>query len=61
MKAALALMEQVTGEPKTIFQRPQTVWQVANDAEALHGFEKAREDSMPITTGRQRHTTCAQI
>ena len=44
MKRTLALIEQVIEEHKTIFQRLD---QVANDAEALRSFEKAKEVFMP--------------
>jgi hypothetical protein len=44
MKRTLALIEQVIEEHKTLFQKMD---QVANDAEALRGFEKAKEVFMP--------------
>ena len=44
MKRTLALIEQVIEEHKTILQRLD---QVANDAEALHSFEEAKEAFMP--------------
>ncbi len=47
MKAALAPIEQVIKEHKTILQRLRILEQVANDAEALHDFGKVRENSMP--------------
>lgn len=47
MKRTLALIEQVIEEHKTIFQRLQALEEVANDAEAIRGFEKARESFMP--------------
>jgi hypothetical protein len=47
MEAALALIEQVIQDHKTILRRLRTMEQVANDAEALRGFEKAEESFMP--------------
>lgn len=47
MKTALALIEQVIEEHKTILQRLQTLEQVANDAEALRGFDKAQKNFLP--------------
>jgi hypothetical protein len=44
MKRTLALIEQVLEEHKTIFERLD---QVANDAEALHNIEEAKEAFMP--------------
>ena len=47
MKAAITLIEQVIEEHKTVFQRLKTLEQVADDAEALKGFEEAQELFMP--------------
>jgi hypothetical protein len=47
MKAALTLIEQVIGEHKTLLQKLQSLEQVANDAEAIRGFEQAQERFMP--------------
>jgi iron-sulfur cluster repair protein YtfE (RIC family) len=44
MKRTLALIEEVLAEHKTILQRLD---QVVNDAEALRGFEEAKEVFMP--------------
>jgi hypothetical protein len=59
--AALALVEKVIEAHETIFRRPQTLEQRANDTEALHGSEKAQETHMPMTTGMQGHVLCARI
>jgi hemerythrin-like domain-containing protein len=47
MKDTLALIEQIIEEHKTIFKRLETLDKVANDAEALRGFERAQESFMP--------------
>ena len=43
----VALIDQIIEEHKTILQRFQTLNQVANDVEAIGGFEKAKEAFMP--------------
>jgi len=47
MEEALALIEKIIEEHKIIMQRVQTLERVANDAEAMIGFEKARDAFMP--------------
>lgn len=47
MEEALALIDKIIEEHKTIIRRVQTLEQVANDAEAIAGFEKAKEAFMP--------------
>ncbi len=47
MKAALVLIEQIIEEHKTILKRLKELDKVANDAEALRGFEQAKESFMP--------------
>jgi hypothetical protein len=47
MEEALALIEKIIEEHKIIMQRAQTLERVANDAEAMIGFEKARDAFMP--------------
>jgi iron-sulfur cluster repair protein YtfE (RIC family) len=47
VKTALDLIEQIIEEHKTIRQRLQSMEEVANDTEALRGFEKAQEGFMP--------------
>lgn len=47
MKRTLALIEQIIEEHKTFLERLETLYQVANDAEALSGFEQTREAFMP--------------
>lgn len=44
---AIALIDQIIEEHKAIFQRVQTLEQVANDAQAMLGLEKAKEVFMP--------------
>jgi len=47
MENAIALIDQIIEEHKTIMQRVQTLEQVANDAQAIVGLEKAKEAFMP--------------
>ena len=47
MEQALAVIEQIIEEHKVIKQRFQAAEQVANDTEALAGFDKAKEAFMP--------------
>jgi len=47
MEEALALIEKIIEEHKIIMQRAQTLERVANDAEVVIGFEKARDAFMP--------------
>ncbi|MFC2051432.1 hypothetical protein ACFLT4_01705 [Chloroflexota bacterium] len=47
MKVALDLIKQIIKEHQTFLQRLETLDQVANDAEALRSFEKAKEIFMP--------------
>ena len=47
MEEALALIEKIIEEHKIIMQRVQTLERVASDAEAVIGFEKARDAFMP--------------
>lgn len=47
MKEVSALIDKIIEEHKTIFQRVQVLEQVANDAEAVAGLEKAKEAFMP--------------
>ena len=47
MEDALATIERIIAEHKTIRQRFQKLEKVANDAEAMMGFEVAKEAFMP--------------
>jgi len=47
MEEALALIEEIIEEHKSIMQGAQTLEQVASDAEAMVGLEKAKETFMP--------------
>ncbi len=47
MKEALALIEKIIEEHRTIMTRFQTLERVANDAEAIAGFERAKDAFMP--------------
>jgi len=47
MEEALAVIEKIIEDHKVIKQRFQTLERVANDAEAMTGFEKAKEAFMP--------------
>lgn len=47
MEEALALIEKIIEEHKIIMQRVQTLERVANDAEIVMDFEKARDAFMP--------------
>lgn len=47
MEDALATIERIIAEHKTIRQRFQKLEKVANDAEAMMGFEEAKEAFMP--------------
>lgn len=47
MEDDLAIIERVIAEHKTIRQRFQNLEKVANDAEAMAGFEEAKEAFMP--------------
>ena len=47
MEEAIALIDRIIAEHKTILRRVQTLERVANDAEAMMGFEKAKDAFMP--------------
>jgi hypothetical protein len=47
MEDALAIIERIIAEHKTIRQRFQKLEKVANDAEAMMGFDVAKEAFMP--------------
>jgi len=47
MEKALALIDKIIEEHKTIIQRVQTLEQIAGDAEAIVGLEKAKATFMP--------------
>ena len=47
MEEVLALIEEILAEHRLIMQRVQTLEQVANDAEAILGLEKAKNVFMP--------------
>ena len=47
MEEVLSLIDGIIAEHKTIIRRVQTLEQVANDAEAIAGFEKAKEAFVP--------------
>jgi regulator of sigma D len=47
VEETIALIDKIIGEHKIITQRVQTLEQVANDAEAMVGLEKAKEAFMP--------------
>jgi hemerythrin-like domain-containing protein len=47
MEEVLALIEKIIEEHKLIIQRVQTLERVANDATALAGLDKAKEDFVP--------------
>jgi len=47
MEAVLTLIEQIIAEHHTILQRLEDLEEVANDAEALRGFEQAQESFVP--------------
>jgi len=47
MKEALALIKKIIEEHKIIIRGVQTLEQVANDAEAIEGMEKAKEAFIP--------------
>ena len=47
MEEALALIEEIIEEHKSIMQGAQTLEQTASDAEAMVGLEKAKETFMP--------------
>ena len=47
MEEVLILIDRIIEEHKTIVERFRTLEQVANDAEATVGFEKAKEAFMP--------------
>ena len=53
MEEALAVIEQIIDEHKVISQRFQAAEQIANDAEALAGFDKAKEAFMPGRLAQQ--------
>lgn len=54
MEEILALIEQIIREHKVILRRFQTLDRVANDAEAMIGFEKAKEAFMPGRFGQKQ-------
>ena len=54
MEDDLAVIERVIAEHKTIRQRFQTLEKVANDAEAMAGFEEAKEAFMPGRLGQNQ-------
>ena len=47
MEDVIALIDKIIEEHKTIFQRLQNLEQIANDAEAIKGFDKTKELFMP--------------
>lgn len=47
MDEAIAIIDKILEEHKTIMQRLKSMEQVANDAEAMVGLEKAKEVFMP--------------
>ncbi len=47
MEEAIALIDKIIEEHKTIFQGLQNLEQIANDAEAIKGFDKTKELFMP--------------
>ena len=47
MEEAIALIDRIIAEHKTILRRVQTLERVANDAEAIAGFEQAKEAFVP--------------
>lgn len=53
MKEAIAVIEQIIKEHEVISQRFQAAERVANDAEALAGFDKAKEAFMPGRLAQQ--------
>ena len=53
MKEAIAVIEQIIKEHEVISQRFQAAEQIANDAEALAGFDKAKEAFMPGRLAQQ--------
>ena len=53
MEQALAVIEQIIQEHEVISQRFQAAEKVANDAEALAGFDKAKEAFMPGRLAQQ--------
>ena len=54
MEDDLAIIERVFDEHKTIRQRFHNLEQVANDAEAMVGFEEAKEVFMPGRLGQKQ-------
>jgi len=54
MEDDLAIIEKVIAEHKTIRQRFHNLEQVANDAEAVTGFEEAKEAFMPGRLGQKQ-------
>ncbi len=54
MEDDLAVIERVIDEHKTIRQRFHNLEQVANDAEAMVGFEEAKEAFMPGRLGQKQ-------
>ena len=53
MEQALAVIEQIIEDHKVISQRFQAAEQIDNDAEALAGFDKAKEAFMPGRLAQQ--------
>jgi hypothetical protein len=53
MEDALAIIEQIIEDHKVISQRFQAAEQIANDAEALTSFDKAKEAFMPGRLAQQ--------
>ncbi len=51
MEEAIALIDRIIAEHKTILRGVQTLEQVANDTEAIAGFEQAKEAFVPGTLG----------
>ena len=47
MEEVIAIIDKIIEEHKTIFQEFQTLEQIANDAEAIIGLDKAKEKFMP--------------
>ncbi len=57
---ALALIEKIIAEHKVIKEQAGTLERVANDAQALKGFEQAKEAFMPGRFGQQKGLSMLQ-
>ena len=47
MEDIIAVIDKIIEDHKTIMQQVQAIEQVANDAEAIAGLDKAKEEFMP--------------